>query len=518
MSRHVFKSLQPRHKDLAYAGLIVVAIAAAAWIVYGWAWQRGLDDLHQAAARRMQNLSATLLVPTDKYSYLPGLLASHPLVLDVLSHPGRRDAVARANVFLDKVQKDSRAAVAYVVNADGLALASSNWDSATSFVGQKFGYRPYVQDALRTGEGRFYGMGIVSLQPGYFLSHAVLQDGRVLGITVVKIDLSGIDDSWRGGQEEITVTDEHGVVFLSSRADWKYRPMQALDDATLARVKLTRQYEDVLKSPMRMLYRRTLADGERLVTVLPSPEDKGAVAGDWFLRSGALPGSSWTVNIFLPLYPLETSAQRAAILSAGVIAFLLLSLMYIVQISNRTAEREASRKALDLAHHSLELKHLDLQKLTEDLRLASITDSLTGAYNRRYFHDAAAKMVSSARRHGQPLSVVVIDADRFKDINDRHGHAAGDKALQELTAACREGLREEDLFARFGGEEFILLLPNTDAQAARVTADRVRRNVMARQLQVDGEMLNITVSGGVSQWRPEEPAIDEAIRRADRAV
>jgi two-component system C4-dicarboxylate transport sensor histidine kinase DctB len=520
MSRALFKPLQPRHKDMAYAGLIVVAIAVAAWIVYGWAWQRGLDDLHQAAARRMQTLSAILLVPTEKYSYLPDLLASHPLVLDVLLHPGRPEAVAHANVFLEKLQKDSHAAAVYVVNADGLVLASSNWNTATSFVGKKFAYRPYVQDALRTGEGRFYGMGVVSLQPGYFLSHAVTQDGRVLGVTVVKIDLAGIDDSSRGGgQEEITVTDEHGVVFLSSRPDWKYRPMQALDNAAMVQLKRTRQYEGVLKSPMRMRYRRTLADGNHLVTVLPSPEEgKRAMAGDWFLRSGALPGSSWTVNIFLSLDALETSAQRSAILSAGVIAFLMLTLMYIIQISNRTAEREASREALAVAHHSLELKHRDLQKLTEELRLVSITDSLTGAYNRRYFHEAAAKMVSSARRHGQPLSVVVIDADRFKDINDRHGHAAGDKALQELTAACREGLREEDLFARFGGEEFILLLPNTDAQAARVTAERVRRNVMARQLQADGKTVNITISGGVSQWRPDELAIDEAIRRADRAV
>lgn len=511
--------MKSRRKDLAYAGLIVAAIAAAAWIVYGWAWQRGLDDLHQAAARRMQNLNAILLVPTEKYSYLPGLIASHPLMLDVLSHPGRPEVVASANAFLKNLQNDSHAAAAYVANADGLVLASSNWDTSTSFVGKNFAYRPYVQDALRTGEGHFYGMGVVSLLPGYFLSHAVIQDGRVLGVTVVKIDLGGIDDSWRGSaQEEIAVSDEHGVVFLSSRPDWKYRPMQKLDDAILARVNRTRQYEDVLKPPMQIRYRRTLPDGDRLVTVLPSPENIGILAGDWFLRSAALPGSSWTVNIFLPLDPLETSAQRAAILSAGIIAFLMLSLMYVIQLINRTAEREASRKALDLAHHSLELKHRDLQKLTEELRLVSITDSLTGAYNRRYFQDAAARMVSSARRHGQPLSVVVIDADRFKDINDSYGHAAGDKALQELTAACRAGLREEDLFARFGGEEFILLLPNTDAQAALVTAERVRRNVMARELQVDGKKLSITVSGGVSQWRPEEPAIDEAIRRADRAV
>jgi two-component system C4-dicarboxylate transport sensor histidine kinase DctB len=519
MSPLVLKPLRAIHKSLGLSGLIVAAIAASAWIVYGWAWQRGLDDLHQAAARRMQTVSASLLVPTDKYSYLPGLLASHPTVLEVLRHPDRRDVVERANLFLDKIQKDSHAGVVYVVNADGLTLASSNWNSKDSFVGQSFSYRPYFQDALSTGQGHFYGMGVVSMQPGYYISHAATVDGRVAGVTVAKIDIGGIDESWRGGPGEIAVTDENGVVFLSSRRDWKYRPLQALNEATLAKVKRTRQYEDVLKPPMTIQTRKTLAEDERLVTLLPLSEaGKPATGTDWFLRSGALPGSPWTVNVFLSMDSVEKQAQRDAILCAGVISFLMLSLMTITQFVNRSTEREASRKALNLAHRSLELKHQDLQKLTEDLRLVSITDSLTGAYNRRYFHDASAKMISSARRHGQPLSVVVIDADRFKDINDRHGHPAGDKALQELTAACREGLREEDLFARFGGEEFILLLPNTDAEAARVTAERVRRNVMARPVQLDGKAINMTVSSGVSQWRPDEPAIDEAIRRADRAV
>jgi two-component system C4-dicarboxylate transport sensor histidine kinase DctB len=519
MSRLVFKPLRVLHKSLAWSGLIVAAIAASAWMVYGWAWQRGLNELHQSAARRMQTVSANLLVPTDKYSYLPGLLASHPTVLEVLRHPNQPRAVERANLFLDMIQKDSHAGVVYVIDADGKTLASSNWNSKDSFVGQKYAYRPYFQDALRTGQGHFYGMGVVSMQPGYFISHAAMDDGRVLGVTVVKIDIGGTDESWRGGPGEIAVTDESGVVFLSSRRDWKYRPIQALDDATLAKVKRTRQYEDVLKAPMKIRTRNMVAEGERLVTLLPVAKEGKPVSGtEWFLRSDALAGSPWTVNVFLPMDSVENQAQRDAILCAGIISFLMLSLMYIVQVRNRTAEREASRKALNLAHRSLELKHQDLQKLTEDLRLVSITDSLTGAYNRRYFHDASAKMVSSARRHGQPLSVVVIDADRFKDINDRHGHPAGDKALQELTAACREGLREEDLLARFGGEEFILLLPNTDAEAARVTAERVRRNVMERQVRVDGKTINMTVSSGVSQWRPDEPAIDEAIRRADRAV
>lgn len=178
----------------------------------------------------------------------------------------------------------------------------------------------------------------------------------------------------------------------------------------------------------------------------------------------------------------------------------------------------ASRRALERAHAELEQKHDELRALSEELRLISITDSLTGAYNRRFFLESAEKMVSFAKRHQHPLSILMLDVDHFKKINDIHGHLVGDKVLQTLTGIWKSLLRDEDIFARFGGEEFVIALPNADITAATVVAERLRKRLLDQPVELDGMSLHVTVSAGVSQYQVGEESIHETIKRADEAL
>lgn len=126
------------------------------------------------------------------------------------------------------------------------------------------------------------------------------------------------------------------------------------------------------------------------------------------------------------------------------------------------------------ALHVLEAKHAALQTVSEELCHASITDPLTGAYNRRFFMETAVKMVSAANRHKRPLSVIVVDVDHFKQINDEHGHPFGDTVLRTLAEIYMNELREDDIFACIGGEEFVVALPNIDERGAHLVAERLR--------------------------------------------
>ena len=129
----------------------------------------------------------------------------------------------------------------------------------------------------------------------------------------------------------------------------------------------------------------------------------------------------------------------------------------------------------------------------------AMVDSLTGLSNRRHFVPAAEREIELARRHHQPLALLLLDMDHFKAINDRHGHLAGDQVLVEVGKRCRETLRTTDLLARWGGEEFIMLLPNTSQAQAQQLAERVRAAVSASaQLVVDGQSVQVTVSVGVA--------------------
>lgn len=161
----------------------------------------------------------------------------------------------------------------------------------------------------------------------------------------------------------------------------------------------------------------------------------------------------------------------------------------------------------------------------ERLRLAGLTDSLTGLYNRGHLQHRLVQEVTRAFRHGQPLACLFVDADHFKHINDSHGHSAGDQVLVALAQRLRARLRTSDLATRYGGEEFAVLLPQTDAESARILANDICRAIASREITLDtGDAVAVTVSIGVSALpdgnrdRPPQQIGDALLEAADDAV
>lgn len=151
----------------------------------------------------------------------------------------------------------------------------------------------------------------------------------------------------------------------------------------------------------------------------------------------------------------------------------------------------------------------------EMLRLAT-TDTLTGLANRRHFLAQAEREVERIRRFAEPAALLILDLDHFKNINDQHGHAAGDAALKAFAQVVTDSLRKTDQAGRLGGEEFAILLPETTPDAAHSFAERLRQNVASMHIAFDDMTLGITVSIGVTNLCPED--IEATLRRADRAL
>jgi diguanylate cyclase (GGDEF)-like protein/PAS domain S-box-containing protein len=161
--------------------------------------------------------------------------------------------------------------------------------------------------------------------------------------------------------------------------------------------------------------------------------------------------------------------------------------------------------------------------LEEQLRALATQDFLTGAVNRRHFVEVAQRERERARRSGSPLALCMLDADHFKNVNDHYGHAAGDHVLTAIAQAATSALRVSDILGRLGGEEFAVLLPNTELSGALTVAERVRAAVEEREVQSEPneqgerEAIRITVSVGVAELRGDEP-FESLLRRADRAL
>lgn len=150
----------------------------------------------------------------------------------------------------------------------------------------------------------------------------------------------------------------------------------------------------------------------------------------------------------------------------------------------------------------------------------AMQDTLTGLSNRRHFMPAAQRELELASRHQQALALLILDVDHFKNINDAFGHLAGDDVLMEISARCQGALRATDLLARWGGEEFIMLLPNTPLAQACQLAERVRETIVATpHLMPNGQVVRVTASLGAAGIAPGQPmTLDELIKRADEAL
>lgn len=156
-----------------------------------------------------------------------------------------------------------------------------------------------------------------------------------------------------------------------------------------------------------------------------------------------------------------------------------------------------------------------LRAANDELRRLSETDPLTQTYNRRRFIEVAENQLALARRHCFPTSVLLIDFDHFKAINDEFGHLAGDRVLVEATGLIRDMLRESDSLARFGGEEFICLLPHTAREGAEMVAERIIRAIREQTFSHDGQGISVTVSIGGVTCETSETSLERMTSKAD---
>lgn len=148
----------------------------------------------------------------------------------------------------------------------------------------------------------------------------------------------------------------------------------------------------------------------------------------------------------------------------------------------------------------------------------SVRDALTGAYNRRHFDERIASEIAFAQRHGTPLCVILCDIDHFKQVNDRYGHAVGDEAIVAVASACANGKRQSDIVGRLGGEEFAILLPETELAQATIVADRLCKAIAEHVMMAHEVQFKLTASIGIAAASVSMSSLDALMRAADQAL
>jgi diguanylate cyclase (GGDEF)-like protein len=189
-----------------------------------------------------------------------------------------------------------------------------------------------------------------------------------------------------------------------------------------------------------------------------------------------------------------------------------------LEIFHRTEMARREAEIYQLRNIELEREISERRKTEQLLAQQATTDMLTGIANRRHFFSMAAHELNRAARTGDPLAVAIIDIDHFKQINDGHGHAAGDQALITFVQIVQRNVRVIDIFARLGGDEFVVLLPSTSTEQARAVMERIRRDLLEQQLTIGSTSITLTISAGIAGLEQVEGTLESLLAHADAAL
>jgi len=318
--------------------------------------RNGVDDLQQRTQADMNRYALNLQQTLDRYKDLPRLLSTHSELINTLLYDKSSDARMRASLYLEQVNEVIGASDTYLMNSEGVTIAASNWSKDSSFVNRDFSFRPYFKDAVEGKPGRYFALGTTSKKRGYFFSYPVRHRGTIYGAVVVKIDLNEIEEDWNDPNTDLLVTDEDGVIFISTQPEWKFHTLRPLSQADVQRIIGSLRYGNHQLTSLDVIKREDRVDGSQLITLVEGPEIRnsaldGARAGEYLLQYTQVPEAGFQIAILASLKPVKRQAFNAMIFAAFIyMAIVLLVLVLSIRrriLKERTQFRSRELKTLE---------------------------------------------------------------------------------------------------------------------------------------------------------------------------
>lgn len=400
----------------------------------GWTWgeAQGRAELDEAGWARVALYQANLRTELEKHAAVPLALAQADDVAALLAAPppGPPAGAAAMNAKLQELAAALSASALYVMNAEGLTVAASNWNAPDSFVGRNFAFRPYFRDAMERGEGHHFALGTTSLVPGFYTAHRVRAENRTphtalgatLGAVVLKVGFGGLESGWRAGSERLAVSDRDGVVFITTVESWRYRLLPGVP--------------------------RPPEEGYETLPWTMGPDGTVSVreGGAWRryrLQTAAVPGGDWSLHVLTALDPVRERARTAALLAGGGMGLAGLAGMVLAQrrriLSDRLAWQDNARRTAEqrVAEATAELRARE-NNLVQAAKLAALGQMSAGI----------------AHEINQPLAALRTFADNARVLLERGKTASVADNLAEiadLTERMAAITRQLKGFARRAG-------------------------------------------------------------------
>lgn len=327
----------------------IIAIAMVAVAAHGLGAQRAEDSARAKAESDLALLADNFRVTVDKFQQTPVLLAANAKVMALLDGVPDAATVDAANRYLEMTAERLGAAQLFVMRPDGLTIAASYWRGPDSLVGQNYAFRPYFREALASGSGTFYGVGVTTGLPGYFLSSDIRHNGRLVGVAVVKIDLVPLEDLLARRSVPVLIADGDGVVILASDPALKYRPLRELTEQQKIHIAAERRFaRHELGPPLSPRDLKIKPPVDVVSRVLPIAEG----------------GTNWSIVTYLPAEDIADSARFAALLAALVALAGILGATIFTMRRRHLAEERAAKRNLEAR---VEMRTIELRRAYQEL-------------------------------------------------------------------------------------------------------------------------------------------------------
>lgn len=481
-------------------------------------------------------------------------------VREFMETPDEAAAMASLQSWLWKgpfVSGHDHVADIYLLDEQGICVASTN----PSIMDQSYSVRPYYQKAMGGSDYiSDWSIGITSGTPGIYLSSPIRGAyNEVNGVLVVKLQTAPIDTIVEQAFEVGTraaLLNEAGIVLGAYEPGLRYRAVDELTSEEQAQIASTQQFAGEELAPLGLTTLREDLDAIPAGATVLSREY--SLDGDARVAAlSRLQARPWTLAVVAPLADIEAAAASVPLIIGVIIVLVLVyatfATLYLTRFVVRPirdlvssshglaagrltaqvpvrGDDEVAQLATAFNSMATEIRGdterlegevarrtAELEEANRAITQLSITDPLTGCYNRLYLDQQLAREIERAARYDRDLSVIMCDLDLFKEVNDVLGHAAGDAVLRRLGGHLNTMRRDSDWVARFGGEEFVLVLPETSVDRALALAERLRSSLAGLVIDHDGGSITVTGSFGVTALAPGDSP-EALLARSDVAL
>ncbi|MEZ9565545.1 ATP-binding protein [Vibrio artabrorum] len=514
---------------------LMLLIAYCLLVVVGghWVWSTSHQRLLHDHQSQLDRFSVHISNQLDKFAHIPELLSKDKELVDALHAPNNSAQIELTNRYLEHVNSVIQASDTYLLDSLGTTIAASNWKRSRSFVGRNFAFRPYFQEAIIGNENQYFALGSTSGKRGYYYSYPVSYAAEIIGVIVVKMDLSLIEASWQGKQSIFVADDKDQIVFMSSKPEWLFKSLQPLSEQQHSRIQESRQYLDTKIDSLHFS-----GDLDSATSRIESPHQ--LVQEQFFSSSRLLAAPKLTIRVFSPTHLVWWDLVAYLVILSLIFAIIYLTILLNHHRQQRRAQidrlqSEAKQKLeFQVLERTSEL-HIEIKQRIETERVLRQTqDELIQAAKLAVLGQMSAGI---SHELNNPLAAIRSYADNgrvflAKNKIDRvDDNLSRISSLTDRMAKISHQLRS---FAKKSTAEELhtlqilpILLSSKELMKPQLKSERVKINalpetfnacVLANAIQLEQVVINLLTNAiqAMEQQDDKQLAILLEIRESDQ--